>query len=86
MTKALLEKIAMVEKKVGKDWIKSLTDVSTQEQLEAKVSEWGIKLTPAESKEAFGLLSKREDAELSERELSEVAGGHYVTGPGGSTK
>lgn len=88
MTKELMDKISMVEKKVGKDWIKSLSNVSTQEQLEAKISEWGLSLTPAESREAFTLLGKRADGELSEEELLEVAGGTgcYASAGGGSDK
>jgi len=88
MTKELLDKISMVEKKVGKDWIKSLSNISTQEQLEAKVSQWGFSLTPAESREAFNLLGKRDNAELSEEELLEVAGGTgcYASAGGGGDK
>ncbi|MFP4461514.1 MAG: hypothetical protein ACOC34_05755 [Thermotogota bacterium] len=84
MTKELMDKISLVEKKVGKDWIKSLSNISTQEQLEAKVSEWGFYLTPAESREAFALLGKRDDGELSEEELLEVAGGSGCYASAGS--
>ena len=88
MTKELMDKISLVEKKVGKDWIKSLSNISTQEQLEAKVSQWGFSLTPAESREAFTLLGKRDNAELSEEELLEVAGGTgcYASAGGGGDK
>ena len=84
MTKGLLEKITLLERNVGKDWIKSMTDIKTQEQLEAKATEWGITLTPAEAEEAFTLLSKREDPELSEQELLDVAAGAHFGVPGGN--
>ena len=79
MTKALLEKIKEMEERVGQGWMKELEGLKTVEELKKKATELEIELTEEQATEALKLLND-EAEELSEEELSVVAGG---TGFGG---
>jgi len=78
MTKELLEKIREIESKMGKDWVQQFKEVSTKEELIEKAKQNNIKLTPALAEEGLKLIEANEKDELSEEELSAVAGGKIV--------
>ncbi|HOO34258.1 MAG TPA: hypothetical protein PK466_13800 [Thermotogota bacterium] len=77
MTKDLLTKIKEMEEKLGQGWIKELEGISTPEALKAKAETLGISLTDAVTTEAIQMLNGDEAEELSEEELSTVAGGYF---------
>ena len=78
MTKALLEKIREIESKMGKDWIQKFEGLSTKEELIETAQKNGIVLTPELAQEGLAMLQANENNELSEEELSAVAGGKIV--------
>ncbi len=75
MTKELLEKIKEIEEKLGQDWMKELDSISTPESLKQKAEGFGITFTDTMATEAIKLLNSDKGEELSEEELSAVAGG-----------
>ncbi|HOO34259.1 MAG TPA: hypothetical protein PK466_13805 [Thermotogota bacterium] len=75
MTKELLGKIREMEEKLGQDWLREFESVATVDLLKAKAEEYGITLTEEQAKEAFSHLNGNESEELSDEELSAVAGG-----------
>lgn len=74
MTKALLEKIKEIEEKLGQGWMKKLEGLKTVEELKKKANELEIELTEEQATEALSLLIN-ETEELSEKELTAIAGG-----------
>ena len=78
MTKALLEKIREIEEKMGKDWIQIFENLSTKEEIMEQAKKNGVELTPALAEEGLQLIRANEKDELSEQELSAVAGGKIV--------
>ena len=78
MTKELLEKIREIESKLGKDWVQQFENLSTKEALIATAQKNGIELTPEVAQEGLALIQANEKKELSEEELSAVAGGKIV--------
>jgi hypothetical protein len=77
MTKALLEKIKEMEEKLGKGWMQQLEGINTKEELVKKASALGIELREEQATEAMAFLTNDTDEELSEAELSAVAGGYF---------
>ncbi|HPF16199.1 MAG TPA: hypothetical protein P5107_05345 [Thermotogota bacterium] len=75
MTRELLEKIRIVEKSVGKDWIKELETCESIEELQNQVEQWRVVLTDEQAQEAYELLSKARNNELREEELINISGG-----------
>ena len=78
MTKELLEKIREIESKMGKGWIQKFETLSTKEELIETAQKNGIELTPELAQEGLTMLQANENNELSEKELSAVAGGKIV--------
>ena len=78
MTKALLEKIREIEEKVGKDWIEIFENLSTEAEIIEQAKKNGVELTQALAKEGLQLIQANQKDELSESELSAVAGGKIV--------
>ena len=74
MTKELHEKLKQFEEKAGSDWFNQLNGISTTEQLIKAGSEYGITLSEVQAQEGLDLL-KTDGKELSENELSAIAGG-----------
>jgi hypothetical protein len=77
MTKELLEKIKELEGKLGQGWIKEFESITSAEALREKLADHDIQLTETVAEEAFNLLTNDETEELSEAELSAVAGGYF---------
>jgi len=75
VTRELLEKIRIVEKSVGKDWIKELETCESIEELQNQVEQWRVVLTDEQAQEAYELLSKARNNELREEELINISGG-----------
>lgn len=75
MTKELMLKIREIEEKAGKNWIEEFRDVNSGEELTEKAGKYGIELTPEMAEEGIALLKDNSSAELSEDELSGIAGG-----------
>ena len=78
MTKELLEKIKEIEEKLGQGWMKELEEITSVEALQKSMADRGIELTETLAEEAFNLLMNDEGEELSEEELSAVAGGYFA--------
>ena len=76
MTKGLHEKLKQFEEKAGNDWFNKLNGISTTEQLIKAGSEYGITLSETQAQEGLDLL-KTDGKELSEDELSTIAGGKF---------
>lgn len=74
MTKELLGKIKEMEEKLGPGWMKELEGLKTTEELKKKANEFNISITDEMATQALALLND-ETEELSEDELSIVAGG-----------
>ena len=74
MTKELHEKLKHFEEKAGTDWFNKLNSVTTTEQLIKASAEFGITLSEIQAQEGLNLL-KTDGRELSEEELSAIAGG-----------
>ena len=74
MTKELHEKLKQFEEKAGSDWFNQLNGITTTEQLIKAGSEYGITLSEVQAQEGLDLL-KTDGKELSENELSAIAGG-----------
>jgi len=62
------------EEKVGTDWVSTLGDITTTQQLIKEVAAYGITLSEAQAQEVLNFM-KTTDKELSEKELSGIAGG-----------
>ncbi len=75
MTKELMNVIGILEEKAGKNWIEEFRDVNSGEELTEKAGKYGIELTPEMAEEGIALLKDNSSAELSEDELSGIAGG-----------
>ncbi|HPF16198.1 MAG TPA: hypothetical protein P5107_05350 [Thermotogota bacterium] len=75
MTKELLEKIREIETKMGKVWAQQFEGITKTEELIKKAKENGIELTPDLAEEGLKIIEANEKNELSEEELSAVAGG-----------
>ena len=74
MTKELHEKLKLFEEKAGVEWFNKLNGISTTEQLINAGTEYGITLSEVQAQEGLDLL-KTDGKELSEDELSAIAGG-----------
>ena len=74
MTKELHEKLKQFEEKAGNDWFNQLNGITTTEQLINAGTEHGITLSEVQAQEGLDLL-KTDGKELSEDELSAIAGG-----------
>ena len=74
MTKELHEKLKQFEEKAGSDWFNQLNGITTTEQLIKAGSEYGITLSEVQAQEGLNLL-KTDGKELSEEDLSAIAGG-----------
>jgi len=74
MTKELHEKLKQFEEKAGSDWLNKLNDITTTEQLIQAGTEYGITLSEVQAQEGLDLL-KTDVKELSEEDLSAIAGG-----------
>jgi len=74
MTKELQEIIRQFEEKVGVGWLKSLEGITTTDELIEMGTEYGITFSEAQAQEGLKFL-KTEAKELSEKELSGIAGG-----------
>ena len=77
MTKELHEKFKQFEEKAGADWFNKLNGITTTEQLIKAGAEYGITLSEIQAQEGLNLL-KTDGNELSEEELSSIAGGGGV--------
>ncbi len=77
MTKELMNVIGILEEKAGKTWIEEFRNVDSREELTEKAGKYGIKLTPEMAEEGIALLKGNTAAELSEDELSGIAGGKF---------
>ncbi|MFW6352000.1 MAG: bacteriocin [Bacteroidota bacterium] len=77
MTKELHEKIKQFEEKAGTDWFSKLDGITNTEQLIKTGTDYGISLTEAQAQEGLDLL-KTGGKELSEEELSSIAGGKLL--------
>ena len=77
MTKELHEKLRQFEEKAGADWLNHLSGITTSEQLIKVGSEYGITLSQVQALEGLDLL-KTDGKELSEEELSAIAGGKFA--------
>jgi len=77
MTKELHEKLKQFEEKAGADWLNHLSGITTSEQLIKVGSEYGITLSEIQAQEGLDLL-KTDGKELSEDELSAIAGGKFA--------
>jgi len=77
MTKELHEKLKQFEEKAGADWLNHLSGITTSEQLIKVGSEYGITLSQVQAQEGLDLL-KTDGKELSEDELSAIAGGKFA--------
>jgi len=76
MTKKLMNAIAVLEEKAGKNWIEEFKIVTTEEELIEKAKSFGIELTPEEAKEGLSIL-RNNSSELSDDDLSGIAGGKF---------
>ncbi|HRW94029.1 MAG TPA: bacteriocin [Thermotogota bacterium] len=74
MTRELHEKFKKFEEKVGADWRKRFEEITTTDALMELGSEYGITLSEVQAQEGLKFL-KTEAQELSEKELSAIAGG-----------
>ena len=74
MTKELHEKLKQFEEKAESDWFNQLNGITTTEQLIKAGSEYGITLSEVQAQEGLNLL-KTDGKELSEEDLSAIAGG-----------
>ena len=77
MTKELHGKLKQFEEKAGADWLNHLSGITTSEQLIKVGSEYGITLSQVQAQEGLDLL-KTDGKELSEDELSAIAGGKFA--------
>ncbi|MFP4461246.1 MAG: bacteriocin, partial [Thermotogota bacterium] len=68
------EKIKVFEEKARTDWFNQLGDITTTEKLIKMGTEYGITLSEVEAQEGLDLLQTN-GKELSEEELSAIAGG-----------
>jgi len=75
MTKKLMNTIAVLEEKAGKNWIEEFKIVTTEEELIEKANKFGIELTPEVAKEGLSILRNDSSSELSDDDLSGIAGG-----------
>ena len=78
MTKPFFEKIREIESKMGKDWVQQFEGLSTKEELIKVAGENGVELSDDMAQEGLKLIQANEKDELSEEELSAVAGGKIV--------
>jgi len=74
MTIELQEKIKQFEEKIGAGWLKHFEEINTTHELIEMGTEYGINLSEAQAQEVLKFL-KTEAKELSEKELSGIAGG-----------
>ncbi len=79
MTKELLEKIKEIEEKLGQGWMKELEGIASVEELQKKAADYGIELSNTNTEEALELMKDNGSEELSEEELSAVAGGYFAS-------
>lgn len=77
MTKELMNVVSVLEEKAGKTWIEEFRNVDSGEELMEKAGKYGIELTPEMAEEGIALLKGNTTAELSEEELSGIAGGKF---------
>ena len=78
MTKELLEKMKEIESKAGKGWLKAFEDLETSQEVIEKAAEYNVTLSKELGEESLKLLNSDNFEELSEEELSTVAGGKII--------
>jgi len=71
----MLAKAKVVEEKLGKTWLDHFRDVSSPDELAQRCEKLGVVLTSQEAQQGFSLLQDPSEAELSEEQLSQLAGG-----------
>ncbi len=74
MTKDLQEIIRQFEEKIGAGWLKRFEEITTTDELIEMGTEYDIPLSEAQAQEGLNFL-KNEAKELTEKELSGIAGG-----------
>jgi len=74
----MLAKAKVLEEKLGKTWLEHFQDVSSPEDLAQRCEKLGVVLTSQEAEQGFSLLQDPSEAELSEEQLSQLAGGTIV--------
>jgi len=79
MTKNLMLKIREIEEKAGSFWIEEFKNVVTEEELVEKAKKFGIELTSEETKEGLSILRNDSSSELSDDDLSGIAGGKFAS-------
>jgi len=67
--------VKQFEAKCGKDWLKEVSDLNSMDALKRKAEEWDIELSDELLQEAFGLLTEKGVDEMSEEQLTAIAGG-----------
>jgi len=70
-----LAKAKRLEEKLGKTWREYFQDVSSPEDLSQRCEKLGVVLTSQEAQQGFSLLQDPSETELSEEQLSQLAGG-----------
>jgi len=81
MTKELLEKLKELEKNAGKGWLRHFEGLKTSDDIILKAAQFDVMLTKALGEESLILLQSNETEELTEEELSAIAGGKIVVPP-----
>lgn len=74
MTNELQAMFKRFEEKIGTDWVSTLEGITTTQRLIKEGAEYGITLSEAQAQEVLNFI-KTTGKELSEKELSGIAGG-----------
>lgn len=74
MSQELKRCVSEIEAKIGRDWIKELSSITSVEDLMNKAKSLNVQLSEETAQEAFQLLSKKPFAELSEIDLQNISG------------
>jgi hypothetical protein len=75
MTKELERILVGVKKEIGGNWMETFEKCDTVQKIQGKVKSFGFELTDNEAENLRDFLEKSSSEELSEAELSEIAGG-----------
>ncbi len=75
MTKELLDKIHDIENSLRTAWIGRFEALETPEAIIAEAKSLGVELTREEASEALSLLKKPEGGEITDEEMTGIAGG-----------
>jgi hypothetical protein len=75
MTKELFDAIAAIEKKAGKDWMRIFKRLETAAELIAEAKIYGVEVSGEQAEEALALLRETPDGEISDEEMTGIAGG-----------